>query len=125
MNGNANLNANNLTPSNVKDWQDKLGLTGNVVTGIDSVRQERTYWGNYNGTSRTYTSTHTLQQNEIIICAWAIPYSSGNQYSNNAIWTVTKAEIVGNQVNWGMSRATNDGSSALELFVTIAKLKFL
>ena len=28
MNGNANLNANNLTPQNVEDWRKKLGIGG-------------------------------------------------------------------------------------------------
>ena len=32
MNGNANLNANNLTPQNVIDWQEKLNLRGGRMT---------------------------------------------------------------------------------------------
>lgn len=57
MNGNANLNANNLTPQNVEDWRKKLGIFDNKFTfkrlslTVESTRQTTvdlsTYIDNY------------------------------------------------------------------------------
>ena len=48
MNGNANLNANNLTPQNVVDWRNKLGINADLL------------WQNPNPTSQQGSQNITV-----------------------------------------------------------------
>lgn len=123
MNGNANLNANNLTEQNIKDWRKKLGITGNPA-GIESIRTVGQLWGPYNGTSRTATTTYELEEGERITSAWAIPFDNGGQYSNGAIWSVSSSVINNdNTVSWTMRRYANDGTCGVYLYAVITKFR--
>lgn len=70
MNGNANLNANNLTPQNVVDWRNKLGINADLL------------WQNPNPTSAQNSQNITvpdLSQYKILISVFKNYYSYGGE----------------------------------------------
>lgn len=79
MNGNANLNANNLTTQNVEDWRSKLG--------IDLIGKVETIYNNTSSTSAqapsTITPTKTLKNYKGFIVKFA------RQTTNQTIYFLT------------------------------------
>ena len=69
MNGNANLNANNLTPSNVVDWRKKLGIgrtQTNIVYASSNANITR-YNGDYQRPSADFRLEITTSGGDILV----------------------------------------------------------
>ena len=119
MNGNANLNANNLTTQNVQDWQEKLNInetpsnstisnyeTPVANTNVYVAEKNGTFYGRYGISGNGNIGFHLKGEygNDI---AYQTQYvRDNNQHVFNCVFNMKKGQIIycaemSTTYNWG------------------------